>query len=100
MSLALNTFKHVYSSLGGFSHGIHEDDGQELAEDYPTPGSHQLVIQHLGKQFCRFFSHRRVCIVTEEVKKIKYTTYNSPLPATAHTTTNQQLQLIQQPISS
>ena len=61
------TLKHVDAGLCAVSHGIHEDDREELREDNPHPRTHQLVCDHLGKQRRSLLPDSRVLRVAKQV---------------------------------
>jgi len=64
------TLEHVDGGLRVVSHGIHEDEGEELGEDDADFGTHQFVCNHLGQEGCRFLADGGVLGVAEHVEEV------------------------------
>ena len=64
------TLKHVDGRLRVVSHGVHEDEREELGEDDADLGAHQLVCDHLGEESCRLLAYGRVLGVAEHVEEV------------------------------
>ena len=69
------TLKHVDAGLWAISHGVHENERQELGENNPHFRTNQLVGDHLGKQGCCLLPHRWVLRVTEQIEEVNQGPY-------------------------